>query len=347
MAPPLLGAVILTVIFACFVSVTAYNGSQWLQEISSIYCPHRHHCNDLISRTDEEHHNTSCCAECSCEDDCVDHGNCCPFKENIPNKIPVLQCKTALTKSYSTDNRIYNGRNFGIERFRIIDDCPTEEKNETLVQQCKGETNTTALEDYVWVSDQVTGNVYQNKHCATCHGIQKYTPWRISTPCEEVLMTETRNIPDTILSSEKCLIVNEPPSRKAVRVEPARCYIPEYEKCNVTGLWKSYDSEIERACMQIDWTYFAYQVLDYGQSYSAIYKNLFCYICNNDADPLSKNERCDEGGQYRGGGQGSSFAVVLDFGQLIGDPSAADTMSECAANEVLDIYTVCSSFDLQ
>ena len=205
----------------------------------------------------------------------------------------------------------------------------------SLVKMCTGELRG-ELGDYVWISDTRTGHIYQNRHCAACHGIQEYRAWRIGTTCEEVMTMSTDNTEETIMSSDRCDVFNEPPSTEAARVESARCYIPDVYQCNVTGMWQTYDSKIERACMLTNWIYFD-NPSDYFFSPS-IYRNLFCYICNTNTDPLSVNQNCLGDHAARSVNVGS-FVAFIDF--AMGGQSARAIESKCQMNEVLDTYTVC------
>ena len=331
---------ILTVNSVSFVSATAYNNvSQRLLKISSMYCPFNHICGVSASNANEERQNTSCCIECSCAEDCLKYGNCCPYKENISNKISVLQCKETVTKKKIFEREFYDDAIFA--DYRIIDNCPTGENNITLVQMCKGEIKN-ALEDYVWVSDQRTGEIYQNKHCAICNGIEAYTPWRIRTTYRRLMLAETTNEIETILLSDVCDIINEPPDGEQVRAELYRCYIPEYQQCNMTGQWLKYDRDIDNACKQIDWLYFDFTLVLARVYGPEVYKNIFCYICNKDINLLHANETCPEDKALLRSGYETVFTALIDFEQYWGVQSTRDTVSECAVNEVLDIYTVCT-----
>ena len=316
------------------VSATAFNGSEWLLEISTVHCPPSHRCGVSSNNVNEQRQSASCCVECSCEDNCLETSNCCPYKETKSKQVSALSCKATFTKRSSYDRMIFDGLSYGVSRFRVKDDCPAEEKNSTLVKMCKGELRR-ELGDYIWISDTRTGQIYQNRHCAACHGIQDYTTWRIGTTCEEVMTMSTDNTEETIMSSDRCDVFNEPPSNEAARVESARCYIPGVDQCNVTGKWQIYDSEIERACLLTDWIYF-----DNPPDFflPSIYRNLFCYICNTNTDPLSVNQKC-RGTPEKRSGDGSSFVALIDF-DMVGQP-ARTTGSKCQMNEVLDTYTVC------
>ena len=68
-------------------SATAFNGSEWLLEISTVHCPPSHHCGVYSNKVNERRQSTSCCVECSCEDDCLETSNCCPYKETKSNQV--------------------------------------------------------------------------------------------------------------------------------------------------------------------------------------------------------------------------------------------------------------------
>ena len=127
-------------------SATAFNDSQRFLDISSVHCPPSHHCGVSSNKVNEQRQSASCCVECSCEDNCLETSNCCPYKETKSKQVSALSCKATFTKRASYDRRSFDGLSNGVSRFRVKDNCPVEEKNSTLVNMCKGEIRR-AIED--------------------------------------------------------------------------------------------------------------------------------------------------------------------------------------------------------
>lgn len=95
------------------------------------------------------------------------------------------------------------------------------------------------------------------------------------------------------------------------------CIQTLYNSCNVTGLWRDYDSRIEWACQNYENPY------NPDEEY---YKNIFCYICNSQTPypaqcfssrrpPLDLTGRAYDYGL-------ESFAALFDFvGDAIRHPA--------------------------
>ncbi|XP_046571825.1 uncharacterized protein LOC124279989 [Haliotis rubra] len=110
-------------------------------------------------------------------------------------------------------------------------------------------------------------------------------------------------------------------------------------ECNVTGIWQEYNSDIEAACHA------------YTHVFRDYYRNVFCYICNENEIQL---ESIPMGGN-RGGPIGGyvdapfvSFAAILQFEEESDVESSSG--EECSKGEYDDIFTnqclaiLCPSF---
>ena len=98
------------------------------------------------------------------------------------------------------------------------------------------------------MSDVSSGEIYNNRHCAACHGVKEWKSWRIRTSSQNILRANFPNLTDVIMSDD-CSIINELPEDEEKDAEKFRCFIPEVSACNVTGLWKQYDAAIDAACL--------------------------------------------------------------------------------------------------
>ena len=258
-------------------SINANNLSPTLQQAISSYCPYTDLCHSPARLTTNGSERASCCAQCSCDNDCLRLDNCCLDKgrSKIQNT-RALPCKSTLTKDLINDNGITS--DIEPRTYKMEDTCPPNEVNITLKQKCQGYIKEN-LEDFVLVSDKQTGMIYQNRHCAECHGVTDYTQWSIRTSCYE-LLSQDRSF-KSMLVSDRCDIVNEVPSSEKSRADSFACFIPGYSECNTTGLWEKYDSDIVAACKQYNWTYF--QIRDLANRVKT-YKNVFCFLCNMPAN---------------------------------------------------------------
>ena len=212
-----------------------------------------------------------CCEDCSCEDNCWETKTCCPDKEIMETRDPVQNCHASIVKKRNKST-LYNGLFYGIEAYRIIDNCPESEQNVTVINKC-ALLDIDHISDYNWVSNFSTGTIYQNKFCAVCHGKTGLTEWRMEARCEEVLYSTFSNL-KLLLLSDKCDIINRVPSGKPGHPYTT-CFIPLYSRCNQTGLWETYDQDIEWACNIHEALFLE---ADFEHTY--LYKNAFCYECN-------------------------------------------------------------------
>ncbi|GFO02582.1 adhesion g protein-coupled receptor l3 [Plakobranchus ocellatus] len=56
-----------------------------------------------------------------------------------------------------------------------------------------------------------------------------------------------------------------------------------YSSCNITGLWRQWDADIESACLNMDHP--TLRLFDFRQNRGVIFKNIFCAICNTGQYP--------------------------------------------------------------
>ena len=315
-------------------SINANNLSPTLQQAISSYCPYTDLCQSPARLTTNGNERTSCCAQCSCDNDCWRLDNCCPDKDRSKiHNTRALPCKSTLTKDFINDNGI---RSIIEPRtYRIEDICPASEVNKTLIEKCQGYIKDN-LEDYVLVSDKQTGMIYQNRHCAECHGVTEYTQWSIRTSCYQLLSQE-RSF-ETTLISDRCDIVNEVPSSEKARAESFTCFIPIYSECNMTGLWEKYDSDIVAACNQYNWTYF--QIKQMANRVET-YKNVFCFLCNTPANVEIPSDHCIDIDGYLFLNQRTQFrslTILLDMNTYLGTTTRHSTV--CQMDELWDSYMV-------
>ena len=315
-------------------SINANYLSPTLQQAISSYCPYTDLCQSPARLATNGSERTSCCAQCSCDNDCWRLDNCCPDKDRSKiHNIRTLPCKSTLTKDFINDNGITS--DIEPRTYKMEDTCPPNEVNITLKQKCQGYIKEN-LEDFVLVSDKQTGMIYQNRHCAECHGVTDYTQWSIRTSCYE-LLSQDRSFKSTLIS-DRCDIVNEVPSSEKAHAESFACFIPDYSECNTTGLWEKYDSDIVAACKQYNWTYF--QIRELANRVKT-YKNVFCFLCNMPSNVEIPSDHCIDIDDYLFRKERTAFqdlTLLLDMNANLGTTTQHNTA--CQVDEVWDSYMV-------
>ena len=266
-----------------------------------------------------------CCTPCSCSDNCWGLGNCCPDKELIGHSGPELKCALAMVKEPGIKE--YNGYNYGIPRYRIVTSCPNEENNKTLADKCAGQNKTSVL-DYTWVTDESTGRIFQNEYCARCHNVDRYFKWQIRTTYRSVLSANFSSLPNSI-HAPYCELMVELPEDRMHSADNYRCYRANRAKCNITGRWQNYDSDVELACR----TYVS-PIIDYSP-FSTVYKNIYCYYCNGlKAQQFTPS--CPDLYKGQRGDLRTSFSALIDFTER----QATGISSVCDQHEIFDKFTV-------
>ena len=252
-----------------------------------------------------------CCTSCSCHDDCRAMGNCCPDKRESGLKPIQFSCKETLVKRnrYTTENTIYRGYNSGIKRYFIVDNCLDNITSTETAKMCsKAEDDSATIEDLVWVSDLDSGRIFQNKHCAKCHGAANIIQWQVVTTCFNILQANITTAVTTLLS-DLCSIIVYVPEGIAAAAEEYVCFLPKYSRCNETGLWDKYDAKTEKSCL--DFTSIYFYPTGHLQ-YFVLYKNVFCYVCNQGSQTIIIQDECP----FLDAGIKSdikSFSALLDY----------------------------------
>ena len=303
--------------------------AQMIRNLGSQLCPHTDFCYTNASEAIYDETKDPCCRNCSCNDDCWETQRCCPDKADrvIREQPTYLECKETVTKDKKNDQNLdYDGYNFDIRMYFITDKCPDENTEEQLREKCSG-GNKTGIDDYRWVSDEQTGKIYQNRHCALCHGLKTWWSWNILTTCDEIFQAHYTNITE-IIFSEYCDLINEVPETHAELVARFRCYSPSITSCNRTGLWRRYDRHTEDACQSFTQIYFPYELR------RTVYKNVFCYLCNAK-ERFPTIHLCRKPDQIIKGP--TSFSALINVEEIKAEPP--DNV-DCRVDELYDVYLV-------
>ena len=125
------------------------------------------------------------------------------------------------------------------KHYRVINECPESIGSKTLNLKCDG-TDRAVLEDFIWVSDQKSGNIFQNKHCSKCHGVDDVEIWTFEARCQTGFGFKFDNLKDDLIYNG-CYMVNIPPKYSENVVSQYECFehlkkkVDSYFSCNQTG----------------------------------------------------------------------------------------------------------------
>ena len=328
----------LTIIFFVLEVVSTPQESQVIPDQFSMMCPFTAQCHRNATKLQQGNLRVEeCCTSCSCHDDCRAMGNCCPDKRESGLKPIQLSCKETIVKrnKYTTEETIYQGHHSGIKRYFIIDNCLDNITTTETAKMCSKTTDDSAtLDDLVWVSDLDSGRIFQNKHCAKCHGATNTIQWQVVTTCFNILQADISTAVTTLLS-DLCSIIVDVPEEIAAAAEEYRCFLPEYSRCNETGFWDKYDAKLEESCLDFALTYFYPE--PHLKSF-ILYKNVFCYVCNQGSQTIIIKDECpflDTGIKSTT----KAFSALLDV-KIYTQPMTSE--QKCGIAEIMDKHSVSS-----
>ena len=187
------------------------------------------------------------------------------------------------------------------------------------------ESDDSDYDSLIPVTDPLTNIHYRSKNCALCN-IQNSTGpllyWKLGIQSNIQLSFPHDHIFEVIRRTRGNIFFIPPDYISAQICEPVSYTI---DKCNATGLWKTYDQDIQSACES------------FVDPYNNTYKNIFCLKCNGDEDsmrgecqfmpdmPLVKEP---------------VFAAILDMSIIRNRPR--ETSLICGDSQFLDEIMVCS-----
>ena len=107
-------------------------------------------------------------------------------------------------------------------------------------------------------------NIVQNAMAKRKRQNENY--WDLTIQCDKKIEFNHENLMH-VVQENKCMLIIKPPLFSSAK--PCN-YLGDYTipNCNVTGLWKYYDDQIDAAC---------HSFLD---PFNKTYRNYFCYLCN-------------------------------------------------------------------
>ena len=216
------------------------------------------------------------CPECSCNESCIVNENCCP---DVFFKLPVQSYEDVVI----LDSTKYNITDI----FPVAKSCPMS-SGKDLTELCLRKRTVVDRLLHPPVTSLSMPITYHNKYCAMCNGEFNVHNWNLNISCYQFsdfnYLSSYQQVIDQAYIKE-CTIRFKP-SQSNIRVltpEP-RVY---YNKCNMTGFWGEFDSDIRDACEST-----------YTLRYK-LFKNIFCYMCNPtrriNTDII---DRCNETGLW-------------------------------------------------
>ena len=267
----------------------------------------------------------SCCLQCSCAKDCFSSESCCADADVIEDDSD---------KACITTQILPYGKSQVNNKFHVVSvvKCNTQFTVEKTKQLCEGQNATLDSLDF---SRPViaNGTIYRNKFCALCnfaleHDIQ---PFNVQIMCPNgkgIYAYSVANLLNQLVSENRCNIMYYLPFTFPAKT----CFKGFIHECNVTGKWQHFDPHIEKACMS------------YTHVYRGIYRNVFCYMCNNNDDPFMKCSRNDIGGI--GGFTMGSFTAMLHFTEDTDDGFIYRPDNLCKRDEIMDSFMVGGHYGL-
>ncbi|XP_045164215.2 uncharacterized protein LOC123528518 [Mercenaria mercenaria] len=210
------------------------------------------------------------CTDCMCSRSCVEYGNCCPgthfgYVNHDECLNTILHPKEKIDAFYMVGKCLnnYTGNN------SVIELC------EMKVRPC---------------TSRESGLIYKNKYCAQCNAETDCVNWKLNVGCQvyKSPFREFVSLADmkAALDQSHCVIQYQRPVGTDVGFS---CGWPDsfkevrINRCNVTGLWRQFDGDINWACENF--------IVPYKE-----FKNVFCYICNpshGNSQNMSLIDNCE------------------------------------------------------
>ena len=198
---------------------------------------------------------------CSCNLDCHVINSCCAEK-------PYSYLPFTCTRLHLLSRNRAAGINLN-----IIAECPP---SATVSKRRKCTTDTFAP-----VLSHTTKLLYRNIHCGACYeaNTNDLEPLEMSLACAANTSASV-GLRERI-TDDMCTVWYNMPHKQGLTVTHSYCQMNPnalVSECNKTGLWKTYDRDIEWGCKHLDMQYMQYKLQ---------FKNVFCYICNPSLSSLT------------------------------------------------------------
>lgn len=153
-------------------------------------------------------------------------------------------------------------------RYLMIAKCDPDYPNVEIRDLCEHPGLDGSPESVVPVTDSRSFVHYTNKYCYHCNRHDREASliyWTLDIKSKEYIAIPNEKLLLELKQQRGNIIFHQP---NYVGVEA--CDAPRFQisTCNVTGLWKTYNIYIERAC------------ISFLDPFNYTYRNYFCYLCN-------------------------------------------------------------------
>ncbi|XP_033753034.1 uncharacterized protein LOC117336531 [Pecten maximus] len=230
------------------------------------------HCPEEGDDTNEAHQ------QCTCSLSCVTSSRCCAEFALSGPVVNANEFKNSLSVS-----KCY--RNYELSNSTLQEKCETTQLSKGIFQ--------------IPVRSRNSDILYRNVYCLLCNEGQektnspqtkpKYDPLDLHIRCNVTFLTERYIFLENLLKEfdqmegqgQYCTF-----STVYDRYDDKKPVPSTIDKCNVTGEWDIYDSDIEWACLN-------YNHDITSDHYSEIYKNIFCEMCNKALDTDLEYTSCE------------------------------------------------------
>lgn len=277
-----------------------------------------------------DYQHSDCCHECSCiQSICKLEGTCClATLDHLPTveesrSVLQMSCSYPQLKPYTKDLI----PNAGVAA-RMLRKCMHKTDLET-VDRCEKAKDYDDIVTQVPVVDRKSFISYHNKYCARCNDVDEdnIVFWKARIDCKLGWYNPSNisAVVRDIMDSYACNILYDLPDVPGLTIP--KCF-EAISACNETGLWKTYDPVIERACL-------AYTLI-----YDFKYRNVFCYLCNTDETTAPNT--CTH---IPGGFEFISFSALLKI-PAVEENNAVKQPDFCADNQVFDPVLVSYLVDI-
>ena len=272
---------------------------------------------------------------CMCDELCPRFGDCCFDSKHVPNSennIPNFECVSNVVLSERGD------RPDEMQYFWMIASCPKDDTEvpNGLRDLCEVQTLPSPP-----VSDNRTGLVYRNKHCAQCHGVpdREQMPWRSHWLCKNSLMNTFntsggRMDMEDLMAACNASVFMEPPGIAGEdRHYPLRgCDGYIIYQCQPPPEANTSSNEyhvLERLCRNEPWK------VKTISTARGLYKNEFCALCSSP-DMNRSNVQCPP-----------EPVIILDYpSSSITFPMLLDVTSTGIVVRNMDNITITSTIEL-
>ncbi|XP_061171110.1 uncharacterized protein LOC133180655 [Saccostrea echinata] len=202
------------------------------------------------------------CPKCNCDDFCPITGECCID----------IEVNTCVRTSY--------GPEWPDKMFYMKNYCPSNTEKK-LVSRCQATNANENMLERNPVTSKSTNITYSNIYCARCNNDVNVLSWSIATNCIIKLDTFTTldELWNYILNGHLSFMFIPTEEIRTNSQVPRSCNANLINRCNITGVAKQFDYNIEKACNTL------YQPIGFFQ-------NPFCLLCNIQDEtfdsPISK-----------------------------------------------------------